>query len=38
VNIEVGFNENNQITSYKELKVSDLRFEELQPVEEKLKE
>jgi hypothetical protein len=36
VNIEVGFNENNQITSYKQLKVSDLRFEELQPSPEKL--
>jgi hypothetical protein len=28
VNVEVGFNENNKIVSYKELKIEDLRFEE----------
>lgn len=30
VNVEVGFDENNKITSYKELQLSDLRFEEVQ--------
>ena len=30
VNVEVGFNENNKIVSYKELKVKDLRFEEVE--------
>ena len=30
VNVEVGFDENNKITSYKELRLSDLRFEEVQ--------
>jgi len=34
VNVEVGFNENNKITSYKELRLSDLRFEEAQQEEE----
>lgn len=28
VNVEVGFNRNNKIVSYKELKIEDLRFEE----------
>jgi hypothetical protein len=30
VNVEVGFNENNKIVSYKELKVRDLRFEDVE--------
>jgi hypothetical protein len=30
VNVEVGFNGNNKIESYKELKIEDLRFEEVE--------
>jgi len=30
VNVEVGFDENNKIVSYKELKLKDLRFEEVE--------